>query len=408
MEFWVITAQLINRAAYVRAYDRTGATEIRSPASGDRTFLALGIRLVSVPNGGGLPGDRFAGPRASLAAQSQIGEPCVIWSLASHAVIGRKERISTELMPRLLPVLLMIVALAGCSTTDPAVRGAESTAASTVGTAWRAEVLAVIVPLAERRLATGYRRGGVDHPLLPLGLDALGRASGEPRYAAAVTQARVTPKKQPPMAINDLCAGAVCRAGDLLHRPELWVGPGEGESGRSAVAGLEPAFRRMSTALFDREALLFRTSKSTTGESRAASGITGDNCFESSLNATAFAALTRMVEALPAEDPNRLEYVALYREMARTIIQVQGGDGWWRETLVHEAGPVDRSASALFVFGLTWGLNTGMLSFNEGETAALRGWNALRTPAGLEALQAADADLGALMLASAQMAERRW
>lgn len=314
-------------------------------------------------------------------------------------------------MPRLLPILIMSVALAGCSTTGPAVPAdgptagatagsmAGSTAGSTVGTGWSAEVLAVVLPLAERRLATGNRPGpAADHPLLPLGLDALGRASGEPHFAAAAPQAVVTPMDRPLLVLNTLCVGGVCNAADLLQRPELWAGPWEGEPGRAGVAGLEPSFRRMAATLFDREALLFHTDESRTGERR----------FDVSLNATAFAALTRMVDALPAEDPARLEYVALYREMARTITRVQGGDGGWRETLGEETGPVDRSASALFVFGLAWGLNTGMLSFNEGETAALRGWDALRTPAALEALQAGDAGLGALMLASAQMAERRW
>lgn len=302
-------------------------------------------------------------------------------------------------MPRLLPVLLMTVALAGCSTTDPDIPSAGSTAGSTVGAAWRAGVLAVVAPLAERRLAHGNQRApGADHPLLPLGLDALGRASGEPRYAEAATHVGAMPVDQPPLALDSLCAGAVCRAADLLQRRELWAGAGQVDTERAAVAGLDPSFRRMAATLFDREALLFHTDESTTGESR----------FDATLNATAFAALTRMVDALPAEDPARLEYVALYREMARTITRVQGDDGWWRETLGDEAGPVDRPASALFVFGLTWGLNTGMLSFNEGETAALTGWDALRSPAGLEALQAEDAGLGALMLAAAQLAERQW
>ena len=322
-------------------------------------------------------------------------------SFSAHAAAfsGRSDGTPIDLMPRLLAVLLMTFALAGCSTTDPAASEAGSTAGSTAGTAWRAGVLAVALPLAERRLENSNSRPPrADHPLLPLGLDALGRASSEPRYAAAAIQAGGTPVDPPPLALNDLCAGAVCQAGDLLDRPELWAGPWEGEPGRAGVAGLEPSFRRMAAALFDREALLFHTDESTTGERR----------FDATLNATAFAALTRMVDALPAEDPLRLEYVALYREMARTITRVQAADGGWHETLGDETGPIDRSASALFVFGLTWGLNTGMLSFNEGETAALRGWDALRTPAGLEALQAGDAGLGALMLASAQMAERRW
>jgi len=321
------------------------------------------------------------------------------------AFTGRSEGNPDTLMPRLLPVLLMTVALAGCSTAASAAPAAGPTA----GADWSAEVLAVVRPLAERRLTTGTRAPGAGHPLLSLGLDALGRASSEPRYtAAAGVLAGTGPLDQPPVALDSLCTAGTCSAADLLQRPELWAGPGVDPSVRSGVAGLDPSFRRMAAALFDREALLFHTDERTASGSTTDRDITGHMGFESTLNATAFVAMTRMVDALPAEDPARLEYVALYREMARTITRVQGDDGWWRETLADPASPVDRSASALFVFGLTWGLNTGMLSFNEGETAALKGWNALKTPAALEALEAGDAGLGALMLASSEMAERRW
>lgn len=317
------------------------------------------------------------------------------------AIIGRREGNPVLLMPRLLPALLMIVALAGCGTTTiPAVPPALATAGSHVDTTWRSEVLAVVLPLAERRLATGNRRGPAASPsVLSLGLVALARASGEPRFAEAATWSGAMPVAQPSPALNNLCAQRPCSAEDLLQRPEFWTVHGtQDDPGPAGLAALDPPFRRMAANRFDREALLFRTDGSLTGQSR----------FDATLNATAFAALTRMVDALPAEDPARLEYVALYREMARTITREQGGDGWWRETLGDEAGMVDRSASALFVFGLTWGLNTGMLSFNEGETAALKGWDALRNPAALEALQTEDTGLGALMLAAAQMAERQW
>lgn len=298
-------------------------------------------------------------------------------------------------MPRLLPALFMVVALAGCGTAQAAVRPA----ASAIDTIWSTGVLAVVRPLAERRLDAVERQGPVaDHALLPLGLEALGRADADPRLAAVAVQAWVTPGPQPLPDLDDLCAGPDCSAIDLLQRPELWARPDAGAPGRAGVEDLEPSFRRMAAVLFDRQALLFHTDR----------GAIGDTHFDAALNATAFAALTRMIDALPDEAPARLEYVALYREMARTITRTQGGDGWWRRTLGDEGAAIEPSASALLVFGLTWGLNTGMLSFNEGEAAALTGWDALRTPAGLEALQAGDAGLGALFLASAQMAERRW
>ena len=260
---------------------------------------------------------------------------------------------------------------------------------------WRDQILAVVRPLADRRLSSNDASATL---FLALGLDALGRASGDARYETAATVAG--PAVQAPARTDwdAFCAGHACRADDLLAAPTLWAGPGDSEAARTGILAVDPPFRRMAQALFDRKALLFY----------ADTGAVAESGFDAHLNARAFAALTRMIDALPAEDPARLEYVAWYREMARPIVQLQGTDGWWRETMGDETTPVDRSASALYVYGLTWGLNTGMLSFNEGEAAALRGWAALRSTEGLAALQADDESMGALLLASAQLAERRW
>jgi hypothetical protein len=260
---------------------------------------------------------------------------------------------------------------------------------------WRDQILIVVRPLADLRLSANDAPGS---PFLALGLDALGRASGDARYDTAATVAGRAVQAPARTDWDAFCADHACRADDLLAAPTLWAGPEDSEEARTGILAVDPPFRRMAQALFDRRALLFR----------ADTGAVAQGRFDAGLNATAFAALTRMIDALPAEDPARLEYVAWYREMARPIVRLQGTEGWWRETLGDETAPVDRSASALYVYGLTWGLNTGMLSFNEGEAAALRGWDALRSAEGLAALQADDEGMGALLLASAQLAERRW
>lgn len=260
---------------------------------------------------------------------------------------------------------------------------------------WKDQVLAVARPLADRRLSS---TDAPVSPLLALGLEALGRASGDVVYASAAAATGRADQPSEPASWDAFCAGSGCRVDVLLEAPALWVGPWEGDDGRAGIIALDPAFRRLAEALFDRDALLFRAD---------AGAITAGR-FDARLNAEAFTALTRMIDTFPTEAPARLEYVALYREMARPIVRLQEGDGWWHGTLGDDTAPVDRTASALYVYGLTWGLNTGMLSFNEGETAALRGWDALRSPEGLAALQADDEDFGALLMASAQMAERRW
>lgn len=267
-------------------------------------------------------------------------------------------------------------------------------AQATADVPWKDQVLAVARPVADRRLSSDAPPGS---PILSLGFDALGRASGDTRYTAAATVAGRADDDPAGAVWDAFCTETHCIADDLLQASALWAGPGEGEAAGAGVIALDLPFRRMADTLFDRQALLFHADTARI-----------DGRFQGLLNATAFAALTRMIDTLPAEDPARLEYVAWYREMARPIVRLQGAEGWWHEVLDDATTPIDRSASALYVYGLTWGLNSGMLSFNEGETPALRGWDALRSTEGAAALQTDDEGLGALLLASAQMAERRW
>lgn len=143
-------------------------------------------------------------------------------------------------------------------------------------------------------------------------------------------------------------------------------------------------------------------------------------------NGLAYAGLARTIQAIPADNPARLYYVALYREMSRTIVARQRDDGHWSAGLRREDdGPPDMMAGALFVYGLAWGLNTQMLSFNEGETAALSGWAALTRSLSADGALADVPDTGssqrpgarspspgdaagAYLMATAQIAERKW
>lgn len=265
-------------------------------------------------------------------------------------------------------------------------------------TTWSEEALSAVRPLVRQHLA---RRDPGEHgpiePLLALGLEAYGASDG----ATNASMSRSAPTTSdamsfPPLA--EVCVTSACDAPSILERPELWRQTSGPADGPASVATLDPAFRRMALALFDRDALLFHSN----------AGAREEVGFDTHLNAIAFAALTRMIDALPAESMLRLEYVALYREMARAITRLQSSEGWWRQTLGDDTTPHDPAASALIVFALTWGLNTGMLSFNEGETAALRGWDALSGSTQRELWTIDDAALGSLLLAATQIAGRQW
>ena len=81
-------------------------------------------------------------------------------------------------------------------------------------------------------------------------------------------------------------------------------------------------------------------------------------------NGWAMAALARVLEDLPDDrEEDRLEYETTFKKMAETLIQVQGEDGFWRMNLddhAHDIRP-ETSGTVFFAYGLTWGINHGLL-----------------------------------------------
>lgn len=81
-------------------------------------------------------------------------------------------------------------------------------------------------------------------------------------------------------------------------------------------------------------------------------------------NGWAMAALARVLEDLPDDrEEDRLEYETTFKKMAETLIQVQEEDGFWRMNLddhAHDIRP-ETSGTVFFAYGLTWGINHGLL-----------------------------------------------
>ena len=81
-------------------------------------------------------------------------------------------------------------------------------------------------------------------------------------------------------------------------------------------------------------------------------------------NGWAMASLARVLEDLPDDrEEDRLEYETTFKKMAETLIQVQGEDGFWRMNLddhAHDIRP-ETSGTVFFAYGLTWGINHGLL-----------------------------------------------
>lgn len=105
----------------------------------------------------------------------------------------------------------------------------------------------------------------------------------------------------------------------------------------------------------------------------------GEDCYWSRGNGWVVAALVRTLQMLPKTDPHYNEYMQDYKDMMQALIPVQRSDGFWNVSL-HDPthfGGKETSGTALFVYGMAWGVNNGLLSKEVYMPALLRGWNAM-------------------------------
>lgn len=81
--------------------------------------------------------------------------------------------------------------------------------------------------------------------------------------------------------------------------------------------------------------------------------------------------------------------------MAARLKTLQGADGCWRPSLedAAEFPSIETSGTSLFVFGLAWGINNGLLRGADYSSAAANGWACLNRPSPVGAV-ALDGRLG--------------
>ncbi|HVS52887.1 MAG TPA: glycoside hydrolase family 88 protein [Opitutaceae bacterium] len=105
----------------------------------------------------------------------------------------------------------------------------------------------------------------------------------------------------------------------------------------------------------------------------------GKNCYWSRGNGWVFAALVRVLDELPADAPHRAEYEQDVKDMAAALAAVQRADGFWNCSLqdpAHFGGP-ETSGTALFVYGMAWGIRHGLLPADKYGPIVTKAWNGL-------------------------------
>jgi len=105
----------------------------------------------------------------------------------------------------------------------------------------------------------------------------------------------------------------------------------------------------------------------------------GADCYWSRGNGWAFAALVRVMDIMPKTAPHYNEYLQTYREMVKAIVPLQRPDGFWNVSLEDPThfGGKETTGTALFVYGIAWGINKGILSKKTYLPLVVKSWNAM-------------------------------
>jgi rhamnogalacturonyl hydrolase YesR len=113
----------------------------------------------------------------------------------------------------------------------------------------------------------------------------------------------------------------------------------------------------------------------------------GGEIYWSRGNGWVLAALARVLEMLPGGEPHRAAYEADFRALAAALIPLQREDGFWNASLTDpthcaaagepgEDGP-ETSGTALFAYGLGWGIRRGLLDAATYGPPLLAAWDGM-------------------------------
>ena len=107
----------------------------------------------------------------------------------------------------------------------------------------------------------------------------------------------------------------------------------------------------------------------------------GEDCYWSRGNGWVVTALVRTMEFLPKNSKYRKEYMNTLKEMFEALIPLQRTDGFWNVSLMDPThfGGKEVTGTALFVYGMAWGINEGVISKKTYLPVVMKAWNALVT-----------------------------
>ena len=105
----------------------------------------------------------------------------------------------------------------------------------------------------------------------------------------------------------------------------------------------------------------------------------GAKVFWSRGNGWVMGGLVKVLSVMDKSHPDSAKFADLLKKMARKIADLQQPDGSWHASLLDpEAYPSkETSGTGFFCFALAWGINSGILSYNEFSPTVYKAWDAM-------------------------------
>ena len=104
----------------------------------------------------------------------------------------------------------------------------------------------------------------------------------------------------------------------------------------------------------------------------------GKDCYWSRGNGWVYAALVRCMNQLDQKDPAYKELKKDFLMMSKGLLACQREDGFWNPSLVSSNyAMTETSGTALFLYGMAWGIRNGLLKAKDYRDACDRAWAAM-------------------------------
>jgi rhamnogalacturonyl hydrolase YesR len=158
----------------------------------------------------------------------------------------------------------------------------------------------------------------------------------------------------------------------LFMAPPVWARMYKATGDRKYLDYIHINWKRTSDLLYDKEEHLYARDASYINKREP----NGKKMFWSRGEGWVMGGLARILDYIPAADPQRGFYVQQLREMSEKVASLQGSDGLWHAGLLDpQTYPLPEvSGSALFVYAMAYGVNQGLLDGAKYRPVIAKAW----------------------------------